>query len=490
MHVDHLEEKILFDKLTGKLPIYDLPGKPIKQEKPSPVENTHTPKSEDEIVNQYLAELTQRIAAMEANRVNEAFRPIYSCRKYIGKLIVFCKRVVQKCLKWYVEPVCFQQTNFNNAATPAIGRLTELQNILWNEIKAGKTAQEGTTAQLNHLQANIESITVDQKGFAEQMENIDSAIEGSKAMQQATVKRLEQVEEISQQCELKNQEQEQKIGVLTVEHNSRLDVLEARFAEMEQQYAISCQALHWAQARLQELQEQGAFLESESNSHLIRRSTSQSGEDTILAYIFMVLGFKEEECSYLDLGANHAKQYSNTYYFYQKGARGVLVEANPKLIPQLKFYRNGDVILNRCVSGKGGQHVDFYILNGDGLSSPDKEQVEEVIAYNPTLKVEDVVAVETITVNEIFDTYFEGAPVFLNIDIEGEEMKILASIDFSQHRPLAISIETIPYRTHLVVGLKRQEIVTFMEEKGYVEYAFTGINSIFLDKRQIGEVLK
>ena len=69
-------------------------------------------------------------------------------------------------------------------------------------------------------------------------------------------------------------------------------------------------------------------------------------------------------------------------------------------------------------------------------------------------------------------------------------MNILNSFDFTKHRPLIMIIETIPYRKHLGVGLKNQKIVDFMESKNYIEYAFTGINSIFLDKEQIAEVLE
>ena len=110
------------------------------------------------------------------------------------------------------------------------------------------------------------------------------------------------------------------------------------------------------------------------------------------------------------------------------------------------------------------------------------------MAYNPAIQIEEVITVLTITVNEILDTYFDGAPVFINIDIEGAEMDILESIDFEAHRPLAIILEMIPYRSHLVVGIKNQEILQFMADKDYVEYAFTGINSIFLDKKQMRDL--
>ena len=243
------------------------------------------------------------------------------------------------------------------------------------------------------------------------------------------------------------------------------------------------------------LEEQGFIRQTEKikaqdeKVNLAKRSLSQSGEDTILSYVLNARGIPIKDCSYLDLGANHAKQYSNTYYFYDKGARGVLVEANPQLIPELKLYRNEDVILNCCIGAAAGEAVDFYILNGDGLSTPDKKRVDEVIALNPMLHVDRIVPVKTMTVNSIMDTYFEGAPLLLNIDLEGDDIAILSSIDWEKHRPLMVVIEMIPYRPRLVVEEKDETIMRFMEGREYVEYAFTGINSIFLDKRQIKDVL-
>jgi len=43
----------------------------------------------------------------------------------------------------------------------------------------------------------------------------------------------------------------------------------------------------------------------------------------------------------------------------------------------------------------------------------------------------------------------------------------------------------IPYSKKLPVGQKNPEILAFLQEKGYVEYAFTGINSIFIDAAQV-----
>lgn len=208
---------------------------------------------------------------------------------------------------------------------------------------------------------------------------------------------------------------------------------------------------------------------------------AQSGEDSIIAYIFKSVGIRPENVSYLDLGANHARELSNTYYFYRSGASGVLVEANPNLIPELRLLRSRDVILNNCVSSADNNLVDFYIMSGDGLSTESKASVDEISSINPQMEVVETVRIKTISVHTILDQYFLYAPTLLNIDLEGSEMDVLTSFDFEKYRPFVIIVETIPYRPHLVIGEKNDQVASYLKGKGYAEYAFTGINSIFID---------
>lgn len=212
-----------------------------------------------------------------------------------------------------------------------------------------------------------------------------------------------------------------------------------------------------------------------------KKTYSQSGEDSIIMYIMAMKGIPLSECNYLDLGANHPVLMSNTYFFYEQGARGVLVEANPKLAHELEKERSGDIVLNKCISGKSGEKLDFNILNLDGLSKVG--DVSDILLENPDAKIEETVQLETISVNDIIEQYFGGKfPLVLNLDIEGLEKQILESIDFEKYRPMIMIIEMIPYSKELVRGQKDIELLEYVKSKGYDEYAFTGINSIFIDR--------
>ncbi len=215
---------------------------------------------------------------------------------------------------------------------------------------------------------------------------------------------------------------------------------------------------------------------------------SQAGEDSIVAFIFNIMGYQPNHVSYLDLGANHARDMSNTYYFYQHGASGVLVEANPNLIPELKLIRSRDTVLNCCISDHDGDEVTFYISGRDGLSSMDKNAVDHAAGIDKTNALAGTATVKTMTVKAILEQYFTCAPLLLNIDVEGCEMDVLRAIDFSECRPLVIIAEMIPYELGIVLEKKNVEIATFLQSKGYVEYAFTGINSIFVDREVIAKL--
>ena len=79
--------------------------------------------------------------------------------------------------------------------------------------------------------------------------------------------------------------------------------------------------MEWAEDGMREA---GLLLPSELQL-FNKKSYSQAGEDVILMYIFVMLGVPLSQCNYLDLGANHPCDMSNTWFFYQQGATGILV---------------------------------------------------------------------------------------------------------------------------------------------------------------------
>lgn len=220
---------------------------------------------------------------------------------------------------------------------------------------------------------------------------------------------------------------------------------------------------------------------------IMKTSFSQSGEDDICRFILQELHVPPKERTYLDLGANHAKLLSNTYSFYLDGARGVLVEANPVLCDELRRERPGDKVVSCCISEKETDTLEFYILNGDGLSTMDYDAAMSFVEANPNLRIEQTITVPAKTIGSIIKENFpDKAPAVMDVDVEGMELAILRQIDFDSFRPIIIICEMIDYSKELGIKEKNREIMDFMTAHGYREYAFTGINSVFLDEKAAG----
>jgi len=352
---------------------------------------------------------------------------ITSHRKIFRKLIIISKKIIRKLLKWYANPLAEKQSGFNSRVRDILEKLIDDIDFLENDVQI--------------KQLKIEDLEIKVSKIKE------LEIKVSKIKELET--KISKIEEIEEKLQ-------------------KLEAIESKVDKIDETFKLEL---------------------SPSSRFFDKKSYSQSGEDNIVAYILKYLAIDINTVKYLDLGANHAKEMNNTYYFYENGARGVLVEANPSLIPELHFYRYNDIVLNNLVSVSSDEEMEFYVLSGDGLSTPNKEQAEETCKINPAITIKNVVRVTSITVNDIIEKYFGGkAPNFMSIDIEGYDLEIIKSIDLEKYRPLAIIVESIEYRPYLPINVKVNNITEYLNTKDYAEYAFTGINSIFIDSRYMKQL--
>ncbi len=208
-----------------------------------------------------------------------------------------------------------------------------------------------------------------------------------------------------------------------------------------------------------------------------KKSYAQCGEDLIIDHLIQLIGVKEPY--YLDLGAHHPTYLSNTYYFFEKGFTGVCVDADPSLISAFEKTRQGDIILNLGV-GVEKSVLDFYLMSSKTLNTFSKAEAERYVSYG-NQQIEKVIKVEIDTVNSIIKKYCKKVPNLISLDVEGLDFMILQSFDFEQFRPEIFCIETLSY-TEDKSERKLTEIIDLMNQKGYMVYADTYINTIFVDK--------
>jgi FkbM family methyltransferase len=214
-----------------------------------------------------------------------------------------------------------------------------------------------------------------------------------------------------------------------------------------------------------------------------RQSHSQQGEDLIVAAICDLFGI--EHPTYLDIGAADPCQDNNTYLFYERECRGVLVEPNPAFCRKIKAVRPGDTVLNAGVGVTGERETtaDYYVIggrDGDYLNSFSKEQVDDVVKRSEgTRSVAKTIKMRLLNINSIIEQYLPAAPSFVSIDTEGLDFAILQTLDFERFRPSILCVET------LIIGTTRvkTEILDLMTSKGYLVRGGTFVNTIFVDGR-------
>ena len=86
------------------------------------------------------------------------------------------------------------------------------------------------------------------------------------------------------------------------------------------------------------------------------------------------------------------------------------------------------------------------------------------------------------TLKNVLELYSNGIfPQYLSIDAEGVDEIIIADIDFENNYPIVICIETISFSTS-GNGIKNKKLIEYIESKGYLSYADTNINTIFVRK--------
>lgn len=189
---------------------------------------------------------------------------------------------------------------------------------------------------------------------------------------------------------------------------------------------------------------------------------AQHGDDLIILNIFDAMEI--ERPSYIDIGAHHPVNISNTALLYKRGSRGVNVEANPNLIEAFHQLRPDDVNLNCGVSDQPGSMTFYMIDKWSGRNTFVKASAEQFVRENPAFRIELEIPIEVVTVDQIIEKHCGGAfPDFMSIDVEGLEYRILKSITYERWAPKLICAEICGEGR----AEKEKEISEFLQRKGY-----------------------
>jgi FkbM family methyltransferase len=213
-------------------------------------------------------------------------------------------------------------------------------------------------------------------------------------------------------------------------------------------------------------------------------SYAQQGEDIVLWQILVyVLGI--ERPTYMDIGAHHPVFNNNTYFLYERGSRGVLVEPNPGLHRVLEQVRPRDALVRAGIGATAQAEADFYIIGGSEdaqLNTFSREQAETLVKRsNGRYTIERVMKIPLLSINQLMRKHWNGPPNLLSVDTEGYDLAILRSLDFKALRPDVVCVETVE------IGGRRllTEIMQLMAKNGYEARGGSFVNTIFVDRRHL-----
>jgi len=206
------------------------------------------------------------------------------------------------------------------------------------------------------------------------------------------------------------------------------------------------------------------------------KSYSQEGEDMILRRLF---GDKKDGF-YVDVGAHHPKRFSNTYFFYKLGWKGINIDAMPGSMKLFQKYRSRDINIEKPISDKK-QILTYYAFNEPALNSFSKELSEkrekEANGYHIIFEKN----IETSTLEEILDRNLQNKNIeidFLTIDVEGLDFIVLQSNNFKKYKPKVILIEILDCS---LADIQNSEIANFLKKYNYIVYAKLVNTVIFIE---------
>lgn len=198
-------------------------------------------------------------------------------------------------------------------------------------------------------------------------------------------------------------------------------------------------------------------------------SYGHQGEDAVLQATLKWV----QKGTYVDVGAYHPVLYSNTYAFYKKGWKGIVIDPNHDMQQLFGWMRPSDTFVNVAVGEKEEERT-YYMFSDGAYNSFDESRARSWKASRGL----DIRETRTISFKPLAKILAEQKIAhidFLNIDVEGWDFEALKTHDWSiPTRVIAIEDETFNSdQPH------QNEIYAYLHEKGYVLIGLVGLTLIF-----------
>ena len=194
-----------------------------------------------------------------------------------------------------------------------------------------------------------------------------------------------------------------------------------------------------------------------------KKSYAMDNEDTVVLNYFK----NKKKGFYVDVGCYHPIHRNNTYLLHKQDWSGVNIDTSEFSIDLFNYMRPKDLNYNCAISNKNEMIKLFYQKELSQLSTTERNQATTVFQGNIKKK-----KIQAFSLDEILnrDRYKNIKIDFLDIDVEGADLKVLEGLSFDKFKPELVCVEIHAKE------IKQSAIYNFLIDKNY-ELLWSGVFS-------------
>lgn len=203
---------------------------------------------------------------------------------------------------------------------------------------------------------------------------------------------------------------------------------------------------------------------------------SQVGEDEFLLEHFF---FGRTGGTFIEMGGVDGLKLSNSYFFEkQRDWRGLMIEGSPRNAEKLHMNRPKAITVNAMVCG---EERDLHWMDNGGVGGAYELLPERILRRYYSENVEKMLAeapiVPCVPLGKLLNRFQIQHVDLFSLDVEGSELSVLKTIDFSVFTASVIIMEVESPQPHT------EPPVMYLRKLGYIPYGLVRSNYVLLHPR-------
>lgn len=183
--------------------------------------------------------------------------------------------------------------------------------------------------------------------------------------------------------------------------------------------------------------------------------------------------------TFLEMGAFDGVALSNTLHFSQAlGWRGILIEASPVLYAKLVDNRPNDILLN-VAACKSHQMVHFidapWAATGGILEFMSESFKKQWHSHLGADELENLPMIPCMPLRSILGKFGVHHIDLWSLDVEGAELQVLETFDFS-----TVMVDVIVIEADGHDAAKDEAVIDLLKSKGYIYHGHVARNDWFV----------